>query len=95
MGVRVPLAYAAVSPFEAPVDWLCLAPVAVSPEEQGRGVATALLRHVVAGLMSEKRIGGGAGRAAALRAGGVFDRAGLAAGDALSVGSDADRAAGD
>ena len=55
MGVPVPIAYAAVSPFEAPVDWLCLAPVAVAPEEQGRGVATALLRHVVAGLMAEKR----------------------------------------
>lgn len=55
VGVRVPLAYAAVSPFEAPSDWLCLAPVAVSPEAQGRGVATALLRHVVAALMAEKR----------------------------------------
>ena len=41
--------------FDAPGDWLCLAPVAVAPEEQGRGVATALLRHVVAELMAEKR----------------------------------------
>ena len=55
VGLRVPLGYAAVSPFEAPADWLCLAPVAVSPEEQRRGVATALLRHVVAALMSEMR----------------------------------------
>jgi putative acetyltransferase len=45
----------AVSPFEVPGDWLCLAPLATAPEEQGRGVATALLRHVVAELMAEKR----------------------------------------
>jgi putative acetyltransferase len=55
VGVPVPIAVAAVSPFEAPSDWLCLAPVAVAPEEQGRGVATALLKHVVAELMAEKR----------------------------------------
>jgi putative acetyltransferase len=55
VGVPVPIAYAAVSAFDAPGDWLCLAPVAVAPEEQKRGVATALLRHVVAELMAEKR----------------------------------------
>lgn len=55
VGVPVPIAYVAVSPFEAPGDWLCLAPLAVAPEEQGRGVATALLRHVVAELIAEKR----------------------------------------
>jgi putative acetyltransferase len=55
VGVPVPIAYVAVSPFDAPSDWLCLAPLAVAPEEQGRGVATALLRHVVETLGAEKQ----------------------------------------
>ncbi len=55
VGVPVPIAHLAVSPFEAPSDWLCLAPLAVAPEEQGRGVATALLRHVAEVLAAEKQ----------------------------------------
>jgi putative acetyltransferase len=39
----------------APEGWLCLAPVAVAPERQGRGIASRLVRHLIEALLDEGR----------------------------------------
>lgn len=50
MGGPLDLAYAAISRMEAPPGWLCLAPVAVTPAAQGRGIGSRLVRLVVEAL---------------------------------------------
>ncbi|UYV38127.1 N-acetyltransferase [Rhodobacteraceae bacterium D3-12] len=42
------IGYVALSSFKAPKGWLCLAPVAVAPEQQGRGIGRRMC-----GMLSE------------------------------------------
>lgn len=42
------LGYAALSWMRAPDGWLCLAPVAVSPEHQNRGIGSKVLKLAIA-----------------------------------------------